>query len=244
MNRNPPWTRDELILALDLYFTHNPLHISKNHPEVEALSAVLKQLPIHPAAVTARDTFRNPAGAYMKLGNFLRLDPSCDAAGLSAGSQMDEVIWQEFAHDIPRLRRVAAAIRKCALSQHPTQYSAVINEPVVGEELYPEGRILFRLHHYLETDRQSVDRKKGWSLERFGLCRCEVCGVSYEEYYGPLGEGLIECHHKLHVSAVPLGYKTKVDDLALVCANCHLVLHKGGERLTVEALRTVVQSAR
>jgi 5-methylcytosine-specific restriction protein A len=46
--RNPPWQRDELILALDLYFRHRPDTISKKHPDVGALSGLLNALPIHP----------------------------------------------------------------------------------------------------------------------------------------------------------------------------------------------------
>ena len=50
--RNPPWQRDELILALDLYFRHRPDTISKKHPEVAALSELLNKLPIHPTGRT------------------------------------------------------------------------------------------------------------------------------------------------------------------------------------------------
>ena len=32
--RNPPWTRDELILALEIYFRVSPLHTSEKHPEI------------------------------------------------------------------------------------------------------------------------------------------------------------------------------------------------------------------
>lgn len=45
--RNPPWERDELILALDLYFQHKPTSISKAHATVVELSNILNQLPIH-----------------------------------------------------------------------------------------------------------------------------------------------------------------------------------------------------
>ena len=63
--RNPPWQRDELILALDLYFRHRPDTIGKKHPEVAALSELLNKLPIHPDRPdTAK--FRNVNGTYMK----------------------------------------------------------------------------------------------------------------------------------------------------------------------------------
>ena len=70
MERNAPWQRDELILALDLYFRHNPAHISKSHPEVLALSKTLGALPIHPERADPRK-WRNINGVYMKLCNFL-----------------------------------------------------------------------------------------------------------------------------------------------------------------------------
>src|SRR3954453_18351691 len=31
--RNPPWTRDELILALDLYMRHRPFILGDRHPD-------------------------------------------------------------------------------------------------------------------------------------------------------------------------------------------------------------------
>jgi 5-methylcytosine-specific restriction protein A len=73
--RNPPWTRDELILALDLYFRVSPLHTSEKHPKIVALSAILNRLGVH-EEVPDQDHFRNPNGVYMKLCNFLRADTS------------------------------------------------------------------------------------------------------------------------------------------------------------------------
>jgi hypothetical protein len=73
--RNPPWQRDELILALDLYFRFPPSGISQDHPEVVRLSEILNALPIH-AGRDGAATFRNPNGVYMKLCNFLRFDPN------------------------------------------------------------------------------------------------------------------------------------------------------------------------
>ncbi len=108
--RNPDWTTDELILALDLYLRHNPNHISKEHAAIVELSEVLNSLPIHPSE-SSSPTFRNPNGVYMKLCNFLRLDPSYEGAGLRAGGQLEEVVWEEYANDPSRLAEVVEAIR-------------------------------------------------------------------------------------------------------------------------------------
>ena len=72
MRRNPNWARDELILALDLYFRVNfPSHTSKSNTEIVQLSELLNALPIH-AKSEQQKTFRNPNSVYMKLCNFLR----------------------------------------------------------------------------------------------------------------------------------------------------------------------------
>lgn len=44
--KNPKWHRDEIILALDLYFDENmgPLH--STNPKIVALSELLNRLPI------------------------------------------------------------------------------------------------------------------------------------------------------------------------------------------------------
>lgn len=47
---NPPWARDELILALELYFREPSACGSKTHSEVIKLSEILNKLPIRPDA--------------------------------------------------------------------------------------------------------------------------------------------------------------------------------------------------
>ena len=110
MARNPNWTRDEVILALDLYIREGRQQLDAQHPEVIALSQLLNRLPFH--APEHRTTgFRNPAGVSMKLGNFLAVDPAYAGAGLSRGSKLEQEIWDEFASDLRRLQREAQAIR-------------------------------------------------------------------------------------------------------------------------------------
>ena len=102
--RNPPWTRDELILTLDMYFQQGPSHISASHPTVTSLSEALNQLPVHSVRPDA-ERFRNANGVYMKLSNFLRFDDSYAGSGLTHGGKLEEEVWNV------RLRNVASAIR-------------------------------------------------------------------------------------------------------------------------------------
>lgn len=68
---NPPWTRDELILALALYLRFDGNPPGKASPEIIELSALLNRIVGDQKATD----YRNPNGVYMKLMNFRRFDP-------------------------------------------------------------------------------------------------------------------------------------------------------------------------
>lgn len=234
--RNPAWTYDELILALDLYFRFPPSQVSQSHPEVTQLSEILNQLPVHVDRPDP-ERFRNPNGVYMKLCNFLRLDPSYSGTGLRAGGKKEEEVWNRFADNRNRLREVAEAIKSGVRS--PTE-AEVITREIDEEEEAPEGRVLFRQHRSHERNQSLVRKRKALALQRDGKLECGVCGFIFEEKYGSLGEGFIEAHHKIPVSRLRPGQRTKVKDIALVCANCHRMLHRAGETLTVRQLQQIV----
>jgi predicted HNH restriction endonuclease len=93
--RNPPWSRDELILALDLYMRHRASPPGKTHPEVVQLSRLLNTLGarLHPRAL---ERYRNPSGVYLKLMNFRRLDPEytrTGKVGMTHGNADEPEVW-------------------------------------------------------------------------------------------------------------------------------------------------------
>jgi 5-methylcytosine-specific restriction protein A len=110
MPKNPPWSKDELILALDLYFRCSPSRLSKKHKEIIELSQILNKLAMN-ADKPEPEKFRNPNGVYMKLCNFLRFDPDYRGVGLQRGGHLEEAIWQEFANNRVRLHEVAESIK-------------------------------------------------------------------------------------------------------------------------------------
>ena len=71
--RNPPWSRDELILALNLYLQAGKLN--PNDSRVIELSTLLNRLPIH-TIKPDEEKFRNPNSIVLKLANFRALDPN------------------------------------------------------------------------------------------------------------------------------------------------------------------------
>lgn len=234
--RNPSWTRDELILALELYFRVSPLHTTEKHPAIQELSDLLNRLPIHPANTPS---FRNPNGVYMKLCNFLRLDPSYEGRGLDAGSKADEEVWNEFAGDRTRLEQVAQAIRDNARDLPSVERSP---ESDLTLEV-AEGRILARTHLTRERDPRLAEKKKRQVLTTTGRLACEVCGFDYAQTYAAHGTGFAECHHRTPLSHLKPGTKTRLSDLAIVCANCHRMLHCGRRWLSTDDLKRVMLSA-
>lgn len=82
--RNPPWSRDEHIIALNFYLKHNPHIPGKDSAEVKKLSELLNRLH-QKLEGDAPDKFRNTSGVYMKLMNFRRFDPGYSGVGLAHG---------------------------------------------------------------------------------------------------------------------------------------------------------------
>lgn len=104
------------------------------------------------------------------------------------------------------------------------------------ESASPEGAARYKMHRSLERDNKIARKAKQRRLHQVGELRCDVCDFSFREKYGDLGSRYIEAHHIVPVSKLRGTTKTKIDDLALVCANCHRMLHHGKPKITIETL--------
>lgn len=90
-----------------------------------------------------------------------------------------------------------------------------------------EGTLQLKSHYRRERSRKLIAQKKEQYKKLNGLLRCEVCGLSFVEIYPKsLGEDFIEVHHKTPLSQIESTVRTTLDDLLLVCANCHRMIHR------------------
>ena len=238
--RNPTWSRDELILALDLYvrFKGNPP--SKTNQSVIELSNILNNMGSQIADRTS--DFRNPNGVYMKVMNLRRFDPvyiEQGKSGLKRGGKMEEDVWNDFANDPRRLSETANSIRLVVRKGQIPQASLEEDNEFAEAE---EGRILTRIHRSRERSRVLVEKKKASVLKAFGRLKCEACSFDFELKYGDRGKGFIESHHIKPLHTLTPGEKTRLDDLALVCSNCHRILHAKRPWLTIEELRRIIHN--
>jgi 5-methylcytosine-specific restriction protein A len=236
--RNPTWSRDELILALDLYFKHRPTIPSKSHPDVVRLSSLLNALPIHSSRPDAA-RFRNPNGVYMKLQNFARFDAERESKGLARGGQGERPIWDEFRHEQARLRSLAHSIIR--VTESPEDLERLKTLPDEDDQGVVEGTVLLKLHRYRERNSALAKRKKERVLAETGRLVCEVCGFDFKDRYGSIGEGFAECHHRTPLAELNPKTTTRLSDLAVVCANCHRMIHRGSHVLAIDELRRIVK---
>jgi 5-methylcytosine-specific restriction protein A len=208
--RNPKWTRDELILALDMYLRYGGNPPGKESAEISELSRTLNHLARY-LGLAHGDRFRNINGVYMKLMNFRRFDPAFRAVGkvgLARGGGDEEEVWAEFAHDSRRCSEVAAAIRQTLAN---AQEGETIANLASGEaEESEEGRVITAIHRRHERDVGLVKKKKAHALATTGRLECEACGFDFRVRYGARGEGFIECHHTQPVHQLKPGDKTRL----------------------------------
>ena len=235
--RNPPWSRDELILALNLYVASKGNPPGKSSQGVVELSNLLNQMDLQ-IAHHASD-FRNPNGVYMKVMNFRRFDPVYIAQGkkgLQRGNQLEEDVWNDFASNHEKLAQAANAIRLVVTSG---QIPPASEEE--DDELAEEGRILTRIHKSRERSRELIEKKKASALKLHGCLKCEACSFDFKSVYGSRGERFIEAHHIKPVHTLVPGSKTRLEDLVLLCSNCHRMVHVQRPWLTVQELRQLLQ---
>lgn len=84
MPRNPDWSREELIVAFNLYCTLTFTRINATNKSVKELAVIIG---------------RSNNAVAMKLANFARLDPSLksrDVKGMTHGGHGEELVWEEF----------------------------------------------------------------------------------------------------------------------------------------------------
>ncbi|MDR6901501.1 HNH endonuclease [Rhizobium miluonense] len=136
--------------------------------------------------------------------------------GLGNVSTMDRRIWAEFGERPDEVRRIAAAIKAGVATAGSEEL------PEVDQEL-PEGRLLTALH--IRRERNSKVRKLLLDdRRRLGL-RCEVCDLSRPDLDISMQEAMFEAHHLIPLAEAGQR-KTRLADLALLCACCHRLLHR------------------
>lgn len=99
-----------------------------------------------------------------------------------------------------------------------------------------EGRRRLVLHLQRERNQTVVRNKKKHAVSH----DCEVCGFSFARAYGLAASKYCEVHHLLPLSEVEQATETRMEDLAILCANCHRVVHLHNPPYTLQQVRRML----
>jgi hypothetical protein len=180
-------------------------------------SAIIAWSILHSINVTAR-------GTHYTIGRLWDVPPSKpqDLRLLSSGDHLAAGHIRPYV-----LCRTPAFLLQQA--EKPRAWSLT---PLAKKEAR-EGQRRLAAHMRLERSAALVRALKIESMKRHnGRLPCEVCGFDFLESYGPVGADFAEAHHRASLAESPeKGRVTALQDLAVVCSNCHrMLLHIRDDR--------------
>ena len=103
------------------------------------------------------------------------------------------------------------------------------------DEAYAEGKVVVRTVKQRQRNRRLVaSAKSRFRNQHDGRLFCEVCGFDFQAVYGV---DYIEAHHTEPIAALDAETENTVEDVVMLCANCHRVAHTRTPPYTVTELR-------
>ena len=215
------FSRDEVILALDVLYSSKHERISAESDDIKDLSALLNKLPIHPTE-NRRADFRNAVGITRQI-NLLQSRLETGNRDRRVGAMFFNIA-SEFENRHDELHEIAQAIRR-------NEKYFTIEFGNYSEDMgFPEGVLLGHLHRLIETRDGSQ-----YTLSD----RCEVCDLKPELYYNSCG-AILQNHLLVPPSQLEGNKKYGVNNYITVCPTCHAVLHRIRPWRTKEDCREVL----
>ncbi|MGW3861096.1 HNH endonuclease [Streptomyces sp. NPDC005047] len=238
--KNPDWARDEVILACDLVMANGWKGLDAQDSRVVELSALLQLLPIY-ADTDRNERFRNPNGVARKTFDIATRHPNYRGKPTNGGA-LDVEVLHEFLARPDEMTETARLIRE-GVTTGELQALPQAEDEDDDDASAPEGRLLLRQHRARERNKGLRKKKVDSVLRKGGTLACEACGFDFAEVYGDRGAGYVECHHVVPLHEAGEG-RTRLSDLALICANCHRMIHRRAPWPTPAELKAAIEHRR
>ena len=107
-----------------------------------------------------------------------------------------------------------------------------------------EGHRNFILHQQIERDKKLRTAKILDFINQHGSIHCELCSFNFKATYNFLESDIIQVHHQTPLSSLTESTKVTLNDLMLICANCHFAIHQGDAVDNVIAALDIFKSER
>jgi hypothetical protein len=120
---------------------------------------------------------------------------------------------------------------------------ALDDSPPMTRDSFPEGREHERRHVLRERNPKVARHAKERFKLQHGCLHCQVCKFDFSKVYGALGDDVIEAHHVVPISELEEGAQTRVEDIVLVCANCHRMLHRKRPWISYSQLQLILNES-
>ena len=108
------------------------------------------------------------------------------------------------------------------------------NENITIEETYKK-----KVHYLIERPSSAQIKK---IKKELGFV-CQSCNFNFQQIYGDIGKEYIEAHHLVPMSELKKGETRKLTkkDFAVLCSNCHRMIHKLKDSSDLEQLKNLIK---
>ena len=130
------WSREETILAFDLYCRTSFGRISGTNPDIIELAKLLG---------------RTPGSVALKMSNLAYYDPELKARnkkGMSHGSKLDSIIFNEFFQNLEELAYQSKLIKNKEFGQNADEQTVMTDLDTLPPGKYKEQMVKTRLGQY------------------------------------------------------------------------------------------------
>ena len=169
-------------------------------------------------------------------GDGLSIDPPIE---VTARPWFSELIREQnrFSYGFNRIRNAKVVGEMQSLLEESNSESMLQPEEIANASEFFEGAS--RQVSVNRYERNPYARHQ--CIQHYG-CQCSACGFDFEAVYGKFGVGFIHVHHLKALSDIGKEYRIDpIADLRPVCPNCHSIIHRGAETMTIAQLKEVIQ---
>jgi predicted HNH restriction endonuclease len=117
----------------------------------------------------------------------------------------------------------------------------------VASKRIPDSLPTMACHEGVLTEVHLFRRTRSRRLRQAALVAsrgmCATCGVDFSQVLGGRGKRVLQAHHRKQLADTDKPGLNTVDDIAILCANCHLLVHYDRqEALDVDDLKAMLDA--